>query len=423
MSRLLIVLCLLVAPGAVSAEPSPEPLVRRALEAHPRIEGLEARVEALEHGVDGARALPEPVLALEYSNMPVDAPYPGVHPMSGVQLRVQQGLLAPGTRPLREQVAYRRVAVGEAAVDEARATLAAAVRTAYWQLALIRQQRELTVEHLALVDELVGTVRASYEVGGAGQHELLNLWVLRGQLEDQLGEFDRRERELLATLGAALDTSPPPAVETPARTPASTSPGTLDDLLAAATSGNPTLARLVAQGEAERAAAAAAGREAWPDAAVWAGYRVRAPVGEADDGANQVSVGISVPLPTSARARWGAQEAAHGALARASDADAASILAGLRAGLDGALARLERANDKAILYRDSLIPDARDALDATLSAYRVGRADFASLFAAQLQLLDLERAVRDADVQAALATVEIQRWLGVAELDGEGRLP
>lgn len=423
MRRLAIIVCLLVTPGSVGAEPSPEPLVRRALEVHPSIEGLEAQVEALEHGVQRSRALPEPVVALEYSNMPVDAPYPGAHPMSGVQMRVQQGLLAPGTRPRREEAAHRRVAVGEAAVAEARTRLAAAVRSAYWQLALIRQQRELTVEHLALVDQLVETVRASYEVGGAGQHDLLNLGVLRRQLDDRLGEFDRRERELLAALGSALDTSPPPAIETPALTPAAAIPGTLEELVGAAVSGNPTLARLEALGQAERASAVAAEREAWPDPAVWAGYRGRAPVGEVDDGVNQVSVGFSIPLPTSARARWGAQEAAHEALARASDAEAAAVLAELRAGLDGSLARLERATGKATFYRDDLIPAARDALDATLSAYRVGRADFASLVAAQVQLLDLERTARDADAQAVLATVEIQRWVGVAEITEEGRLP
>ncbi len=420
MTRLSCLLWLLLAfPTAAAAQPSPEDLVHRALETHPSLEGLGARVEALQRGVERARALPEPVLALEYANMPLDAPYPGVHPMSGVQLRVQQGLLAPGTRPAREEAARRQVRVGEAAVREARVSLAAGVRTAFWQLARTRQQRELTVEHLGLVDQLFETVRASYEVGGAGQHDLLNLGVLRRQLEDGLGEFDRQERELLAALGAALDTSPPPTIETPPATLAPPTSWTLDELVATAIADNPSLARLAAQGDAERAAAAAAGREAWPDATVWAGYRVRAPVGEADDGGNQVSLGVSVPLPTSARARWGAQEARHEALARASEAEAAAVLAGIRAGLDGALARWERAGDKAATYREDLVPGARDALDATLSAYRVGRADFASLHAAQVRLLDLERAARDADAEAALTRVEIQRLLGVAEV-GEG---
>ncbi len=419
-------LMLLAAAGgaraAAAGSDASEELVRQALEANPTLESLRQRIEALESRTRRAGARPEPAVGVEYSNMPVTAPVPGQHPMSGLQLRLQQTLLFPGTVPGRVAAAQARVQVGVASYEEGRVALAAAVRRTYWQLALTRQLRGVTEEHLAQVDQLMEAVRAAYEVGGAGQHDLLNLRVLRDRLGDDLGDYDRRDRELTATLAAALHADGEVRVETPEHTAVPPLPGTLDALVDRALADNPSLTRLGAEEAAELASADAARREAWPDITLWAGYRVRAPVAGTDDGTDQASLGLSVPLPTAAARRWGGEEAEHEALARAARSDAVTTRDQIRAALDGALARWERASEKADTYRRQLIPDARATLEATLAAYRVGRADYASLFQAEVQLLDLERAARVAEAEGALAEVDVAAALGIAERErGVGR--
>ncbi len=419
-----LMLTLLALAGGARADDdgvdSSEAIVRRALEANPSLDSLRQRVEALESRSIQAGARPEPTVGLEYANVPVTAPALGIHPMSGLQLRLQQTLLAPGTVPRRVAVADARVEVGRAAYAEGRVALAAAVRRAYWELALTRQLRTLTVEHVAQVDRLIEAVRTSYEVGRAGQHDLLNLQLLRDRLRDDRQDHDRVERELSAALTAAVHAGESLRVPTPTQTAVPPVPEELAELVEAASSHNPSLARLDATASAEFAAADAAGREAWPDVTLWAGYRVRAPVVGIDDGRNQATIGLSVPLPTARTRRWGAREAEHEALAGAASSDAASALDAIRADLDAAVARWERAAAKASTYRGGLIPQARTTLDATLAAYQVGRADYASLFQAEVQLLDLERAARVAEAEAALAEVDVTMTLGTAER-AEGR--
>jgi outer membrane protein TolC len=219
-----------------------EDLVREALDASPSMESLRLRIEALQRQSDQAGARPEPTLAVEYSNMPVTTPWPGNHPMSGLQLRLQQTVLFPGTLRQRVSAAQARELMGEASYDQGRVVLAAAVRRTYWQLALTRQLRS---DHEAAQDDI-------------------------------------------------------------------------------------------------------------------------------------------------------------------------------RADLDSTLARWERAADKATTYHDQLIPDARTTLEATLAAYQVGRADYASLFQAEVQLLDLERAARMAEADAALAETDALMTLGTAERTPRG---
>ena len=55
------------------------------------------------------------------------------------------------------------------------------MRHGYYRLALARQLRTLTVDHLQLSEQLIEAVRIKYEVGRAEQRELLRLELLRGQ--------------------------------------------------------------------------------------------------------------------------------------------------------------------------------------------------------------------------------------------------
>jgi outer membrane protein, heavy metal efflux system len=418
MPRLFLTLVLLAPlaslPGGAAASAELENLVTQALAAHPSVEAAQLRVDALEHRAVRALAWPEPVLGLEYGAMPLTAPYPGVHPMSGVQLRLQQSFPAPGTVGQRGAAAEARIPVAEASLAGVQVELAAAVRRTWWQLALTRKLRSVTVEHVALVEQLLDTVRASYEVGRAGQHDLLGLQVLAGRLTDDLGEFDRRERELLASLTAALAQDGELTINSPADLRGLSPLPDVAALVPVASSDNPSLRGLAAAADAERAAAATARREAWPDLTLWVGYRLRAAVDGVDEGVDQVSVGVSVPLPTATKKRWRRAEEEHEALARAADAEGSAHSDRIRADLEIALARWERAMERTEVYETSLIPAAQASLDAAQSAYRVGQTGFATLYQAEIQLLDLQRTVCVAAVDAHLAEVEVARLLGVA---------
>jgi len=77
-------------------------------------------------------------------------------------------------------------------------------------------------------------------------------------------------------------------------------------------------------------------------------------------------------------------------------------------------ARWTRAFEQAVVYRDHLTLDARAALEAAFSDYTVGKADFATLYQSEVDLLDLERTQRSATVRTHIEQAVARATIGAA---------
>lgn len=416
--QLLICMSLVVGLEAHADETDAvERLVDEATTAHPTIASLDHRERALREQAAVAGAWPDPVLSVEYSNAPVTSFGLTEHPMSGLQLKAQQMLRPVGFSRHRKASAGYRADAAHASTQEFQLQLGWNVRHAWWMLSRTRLLRGVTQAHLARAEELLGAATARYETGAVGQHTVLRLQVLRDRLQDDLGDFDSQEAEWSAVLSEAVQGDERRTFPTPAD-PVAIAPPVPRDWSTAARDTRPTLARIDAEEQAARASADAARVDAMPDPTLWVAYRIRLVQTDQDPGTNFVSVGIGVPIPAgsarqSAGARGAALEEQQAAASRREatldqiDRDMATILS-----------RWDRAYQKAQTYADTLIPAARTTLETARSDFAVGRADFASLFEAEVALLDLERAHIVAVVDTHLLHAQALATLG-ADPTGE----
>lgn len=388
-----------------------EQLGTMAVQANPSVEAIKYRIAALQEKVERAKVWMDPVLSAEYSSMPIDAPYPGQHPMSGIQLTIKQTLYWPGKVAAREDEALNQVRQARLTLAEQKVQLRATVKRAYYRLALVRQLRAVTERHIALVSDLVAVAKVKNAAGLGGQHEQLRLQVLVEQLQDDLGNFDRDDVALTSAINATLHRSLDVPVATPATTQVLDPSGDALTFVHRAERDRPLLARFKADAAAYQAAARRAEREGYPDITVWAGYRVRTESGT-DPGTDFVSLGVSIPLPITYDSRWGSERRQNEKMAAASLKEREAALDDIRGQAGRTVAGWKRAVRQARVYRQELTPGARMTLDATFASYQVGRSDFASLFQAELQLLDFERAARRAEAAAAEASVEIEALIG-----------
>jgi len=382
-----------------------------AVKANPSVGAIQGRVSALKEQVHEAGTWMDPTFSAEYSSMPIDNPVPGHHPMSGIQLTLRQTLYWPGKIAAREEEAKSRVRENELALAEQKVQLRAEVRRAYYRLALARQLRAVTKEHAALVRQFLEVVRAKNEAGMVAQHEFLRLRVLAAQLDDDLKNFDEDEQSLTSTINATLHRPLDTPIPTPKRTTVRKPVTDAKALIRRAVLQRPMLKRYAAQAETYRAAARRAKREGYPDITVWAGYRIRTHAGT-DPGTDFVSVGVAMPLPFSYDGRWGSERRKNERLARAVSDERAAELDSIRGRLGKLVAVWKRAAQEAHTYRNDLTPSARLTLEATFASYQVDRADFASLFQTELQLLNFERTTRAAETSAAEARVEVEAIVG-----------
>jgi outer membrane protein TolC len=409
------VLCVLlvqvVLASSALAVDDPAALAEEALVANPSLEALGARISELEALAGAAGTWSDPVIGIEYSNALVDSFSLRDHPMSALQLQAQQTIPPWGWSGLREKVAESRTQASEHALEEAKSQLRREVFELFWKLTLSRKLEEVTREHIARTEELLEAVRARYETGAAGQHQLLRLGVLRDRLRDDLGNFARADHVLSAALSGALSRDAGSSFATPPDLDPKPVSGTVSEWLALAREERPELKRLGETIRTAETAAELARVDGRPDVTVWMKYRVRTVDTPLDDGTDQVSVGLSIPIPWGSAKRSRAERAAQHQVARAERARLLAELDRIEADLAAIQARWTRAFEQAIEYRDNLTPDARATLETSLSDYTVDRADFATLFEAEVALLDLERTLlsstAETHIQAAAADAAI----------------
>jgi outer membrane protein TolC len=413
----LLFLAALAAPA--SAVDDPSELAEEALAANPGLEALRARVSELEALASAAGAWSDPVIGVEYSNAPVDSFSLRDHPMSALQLQAQQTLPPRGWSGLREEVAASRTFTSEYALEEAKSQLRREVFELYWKLALSRMLEEVTREHVARTEELLEAVRARYETGAAGQHQLLRLGVLRDRLRDDLGDFDRADRVLSAALSRALSGDRERSFATPPRLEPSPVSGTVSEWLALAREERPELKRLEESIRTAETAAELARVDGRPDVTVWMKYRARFIDTPLDDGTDQVSLGFSVPIPWGSAKRSRAEQAAQHQVARAGRARLGAEFDRIESDLAAIHARWTRAFAQAVEYRDHLTPDARATLETSLADYSVDRAGFATLFEAEVALLDLERTLLTSTVETHVQAAAADATVGVAPRGGQ----
>jgi outer membrane protein TolC len=411
-----LLLALLATPAR--AVDDVDALAEEALAANPGLEALRARIAELDALAGAAGTWSDPVVGIDYLNAPVDSFSLRDHPMSGLQFRLQQTLPPWGWSRLREEVAESRMLASEHALAEARSQLRRRVCELYWELGLSRRLEAVTREHVARTEELLESVRARYETGRAGQNQVLRLQVLRDRLRDDLGDFVRADRVLSAALARTLSRERGGAFATPLTLEPRPVHGSVSDWLALARQERPELKRLDESIRTAEKAEELAKVDGRPDVTVWLGYRLRTIESALDDGTDQMSAGVSIPIPWGSARRSRAEQVAQAQAARAGRARRAAELDRIESELAAIHASWTRAFEQAVEYRDRLTPQARASLQASFSDYTVGQADFATLFDAQVTLLDLERTLVSAAAQTHIQAAAADATIGVAQQGG-----
>jgi outer membrane protein TolC len=412
----LSVLLLAVSYGSnARAEKTPDDLdqlIEVALAQNPQLSALEAQVSALLHKTTQVGAWKDPKLVVAYQNVPVDSFALGQEPMSMLAIRLEQTVPFFGKTSVREGVVKKATQAKRFELQEKRNQLRLLVKKVYYRLALARQLRAITVEHVELTGQLIDAVRIKYEVGRAEQQNLLKLELLRDRLEDDLEDFDRQDVELTAALNAALHRD----VEAPIETPKSLEleGGTIDVAQASqqAIEYRPLLKQLTSTVQMHRQAADLATFEAVPDPTLFAAYGYRPELPGGNPGRDLVTFGVGIPLPVFYGSRNKAQAAEASSLANSAEAQQESVVDSISSSLAAAIATRNRAARKVKTYREQLVPQAHRTLDATFSSYQVDRADFLSLFEAELELLNFEKTIRIATTEGLVAKATFEMLVG-----------
>ena len=397
---------LLMAGHGLAAAQTPDTtrvveIVLEARSANPGLQASRLRADASGERVAQAGALSDPLLSFGIMNRPLDNLAPD-QPMTMNSLQLSQRLPWPGKRAANTQRADHLARAERLESAEAEVDLVARVKSVYYRIASIDRSIEVMTRTRDLLRNLQGVATARYAVGSGIQQDVLQAQVAVARLTADLTLMGENREAMTARLNALAGrapTAPLGPLELPG--PIGTIPP-LESLFARAESARPALERARQRVQAADAGIESARLTGFPDVTVTVGYAQRP---RFDDFAT-VMLGVNLPV-------WGASR--QRPYRREMEAMRASAAAEERAIVEETFARLQELRAQAVrarqlleLYRTSVLPQARAAVESSLSAYQVGKVDYMTLMTNQMTVneYELELIRLAADYQTAVAGIE-----------------
>lgn len=411
---LLIAVTILLLPAQrLAAETGPpgsvlDELVAAALENNPDIQAGQARWRLFQHKIRPAASLNDPALSFAFSNYPVDTFANGNTPMTGNIVRLAQEFPFPGKLAARETAAAEEAKWYQGLWEDARLQLIRQVKEAYFNLYFAEKALAITDRNLTLLQDVIRLSEVNYEVGKGLQQDVLKAQVEYARLADNRFTLQQKREVAMAELNRLLGR------------PSFTKLERLDDF--GLPDMNTTLEALQEQTDTSRPLAAAykslvesykakqemARLNYLPDFRLGVAYTFREP-NPADSGTDFASLEFGINLPIYLGKRHAAVEESSAGLRMALE-QYRDFRDKVRFNIHDSYSALERSRQQTLLFRTSIIPQATQAFEASLSAYRVGKTSFTMLLDSLmiLQNLEMEYFRRLTDGQRSSARLEAE---------------
>jgi outer membrane protein, heavy metal efflux system len=360
-------------------------VIAEALAKHPEIAVAQRHYDAVRQRPVQERSLPDPMVSAGYnaSGNPLPGAGLGAEPTANIGFMVSQELPYPGKLELRASMASREADAEFQQIEAARLSITARVKQAYYRLAYTYAVGDVLTRNRALLDTLLEVSENRYAIGQAAQQDVIKaqtqLSILELQLERVRQERATREGELNALLArpARMIVGQPEDLQLTPFEPS------LDTLLIAANAHAPMLRRDQIMIDRSQLAVDAARKEYKPDFTVTGGYFYMG----AMPPMYEVRFDVKVPLQRTRRAAAVAEQLSTVEQARSAyDTTRLNLQGRVQEDYQMASTSVRLAR----LYRDTLLPQARLALESSMTSYQTGAVDFLSVLTNFGSLLDHE---------------------------------
>lgn len=370
-------------------------LLERAERENPDLQASRLRWEAARSKAGYAGTLEAPR---------VQATVMDVFSLGGPSVMVSQTIPGGAKRALMTEAAAREAGVAEAELSQQRLGIARDLRQAYYEHVYLNRAREIYRQSLDSLRNLRKVADAKYAVGSGLQQDPIRAQRELSMRLDQGLKLDSELSSSLAWINVLANRPTEAAVQVPQDLPALPPLPSAESLLARAESQSPTLQAAKARVEAQAAMLRLSRQErGTPD------FEVGVEAGRSMPGDMTYlggMVGINLPWLSAGRFEGKVKEA-ESSLAAAEAAYQAERNR-LRGEIHRVLAELKRQERQAQLYKQGLMPQSLQALQASLAAYQVSKVDFDTVLESQAAVYQVqtEEARIKADYHQTLAKLE-----------------
>lgn len=385
-----------------------------ALKNNPDLKALYSRYTAITNVPAQRGSLPDPVLSFNALNLPVDTFDLDQEAMTQMQVRLTQKLPFPGKLALSKEAAEKKVDALKLRIKEFRLRLSRDVEETWWDLFYIKKALWIIGRNKKNIQQMVDVARAKYEVGRGLQQDVLLAQVELTNLFNEEAEFRGRYEAKKARLfrllgkkqtscsGLVFDESHPRLSPPPEK----------KGLLEIAMRSRPLLGVRKKEIEASRKRLALSKKGYMPDFTLGAayGFRQDGPNGMKRPDFASFTISMNIPL-------WAGSKQSRLVAQRSQEVTEKMQL--LRSAVDevkrqveGSLALYEASYKQAMLYKNSVIPQAQHTLASMMSGYQVNSVDFLNVIRARLALIRYEKSYWKSVSEAMKALARIAAATG-----------
>lgn len=369
------------APLAAQARPAfpadLQALISEALEANPEIKEKSQVWTASKEAVRPAGALDDPSFSFNILALPVDTWAFNDWDMTQKQLAISQKFPFPGKLRLRSEVAQEQSRSDDFSLQDKINEIRTRVIQKYWTLSLAYASFDITEKNKHWWEQVVKVAETRYTVGRGQQADVLQAQVELGRYLDRLFQWRQRQESLQADLNALRSQPPGTPVSRPQPLQDRNFTLKLDDLLKMAAD-QPRLQALKAMVAKQDKAVDLARKNFYPDFTVGVAYGLREdkfPRERPDFFSSTFMMNLPIWQGAKLKPRLREQQARRAAAQESYQA----TVDRLNSAITDRYEILKRLADQIKLYGQGIIPQARQAAEASLAAYQAGTLDFASL--------------------------------------------
>ena len=320
-------------------------------------------------------------------------------------LTVEQLIPITGKNLLRGRAAAAEALSIFEEVRRAELDVIAKARASFFRLANAYEQLEINSKNLVSLRQIADISRSKYETGVESAANALVAETDYSKLLETRRDLERNLSDAQSQLNALMNRDAFAPLGTPAAANINEANLSLSRLRAITLAQRPEVQMAHAKIDSEKSKLQLA-RRAWiPDPALMVkGQRYN----DTSQAVSELDAGVSFTVPWVNPSKYsaGVREAREnvGAAEQGLDREQKEALRLLRDQLE----KIETAHHHVELFRDKLVPQARQAFEATRLSYESGKASFLDWISAQRNLRDIEATAREhlADYQIAVAELE-----------------
>ncbi len=384
---------------------------RNNLELKSAFENWKAKLEKIAQ----VRSLPDPQITFAQFIQPIET---RVGPQRQ-RIGFMQQFPWFGKLKLKGDAAFEGAESARLQYEYLKSKLSFEIKRTYYDYYLLLRTLAIVGEHAGLYGYLEGVTAARYRVGGALLSDVIRVQLEKELLEERLRSASSRVAPLISQLNVLLGRSPGTALQVEPRLEAEDVDVDYQLLAREILLRNPSLQALGHEIARERLEVRLSKKYSFPDFSLGLDYFVTGDAvmpGVTGSGQDPIAVKIAVSVPI-----WSNKNKAVIQEAEASHRMALHQKTNreneLLATLNSVYVSFTDAQRKKKLYRDSLLPKARQALAVTQTAFETGKTDFLNYIDSLRTLLSIQLDYEKHSVDSAVQLAALEMLTGVEGLD------